>query len=206
MRTFFTALATKVKLQEVVSNSIVTFLVIYAVISLSSILQLLRSGEVTSKIIERIIFSSRLVEIFIAIVIVYAFIASLILMLSLSRNLTSKDNENKNEKVSKDIVSNNFMWIYVFAPLIATGVSVYAFGVYPYLPQQIGGGRLIPVSVTSSSEDLDVVFTAQTNETYLIDRAPNNSLFLIVDQPTEKYKILEVSNDLIGSIVFYESP
>ena len=115
-------------------------------------------------------------------------------------------NKNKNKSVSSDIVGDNFLLIYAFIPVIAIIFSVYAFGVYPYLPQQIGGGRLIPVEVTSSSNDMDTIFSAQANETYLIDRATSNSLFLIVDQPTEKYKILEVSNDLIESIVFYESP
>jgi hypothetical protein len=85
-------------------------------------------------------------------------------------------------------------------------VPVYSIGVYPYLPQQIGGGQLISVDVHSSSDDIDLMFTKQTNETFLIDRAPNNSLFLIVDQPTKKYKIIEVANSSIDSIVFYESP
>ena len=189
-------------------NLLTIIIVIYVVISLSSVFQLFQTSDITSSTSKESYLQVGWSRFFIAIVISYAFIASIVLMFSSlgNRNQVSKVDENKDKKESKDIIGDNFLMIYAIVPVIATIISVYAFGVYPYLPQQIGGGRLLPVVVNSSSADMDTIFTNQTNKTYLIDRAPKNSLFLIVDQTTEKYKIIEVSNDLLESIVFFESP
>jgi hypothetical protein len=207
LKTLINALNNDVDYKKVLMYLALAFLGLYAAILLSSIIELLRPGDVTSNITTSSFFQVGWSRFFIGIVIVYAFIAVLLLLMSSTTRQSKNKKGGDNEKESREgIVSKYFSWIYVFIPTITTIISVYAFGVYPYLPQQIGGGRLIPVDVIISSDSTNSEFTVQTNKIYLIDRAPSNSLFLIIDQPTDKYKIIEISNELVESIVFYESP
>jgi hypothetical protein len=207
LRKLFAALTNDVNYKKIIGNLLIVFIGLDAVFLLSSIMKLLRTGEITSNITTKLYFQMGWSRFFIAIVIVYTFIAILLLIMSsTARQPTNEEGGDNEKESSKNIVSQYFSWIYVLFPTVATIISVYAFGVYPYLPQQIGGGRLIPVEVSSISEDIKATFITQTNDVYLIDRAPSSSLFLVVDQITDKYKIVEVPNNLIESVVFYESP
>ena len=97
-------------------------------------------------------------------------------------------------------------WIYLIALCITIVVPVYALGVYPLLPQQIGGGRALRVEVTTANQDLNSDFANPELETYLIDRASDNSLFLVTDKSRQHYRVVEVSSSLIQSIVYNQSP
>ena len=169
--------------------------------SISSILQLIGTNQVglfpTSR--SSIFSQSGWTRYLITLVLIYGFIGIYLLSLFLIP-------QSNTESVTSNPITKHSAWIYLVAWAIIIIVPVYSIGVYPYLPQQIGGGHVIPVEITTSSDDINSSFSNSTNGIYMIDRAPNTSLFLIVDQPTENYKIMEVSNDLIESIVFYESP
>lgn len=207
LKSLFSTLTNDINYKKIFGYLLTAFLVLYSVFLLSSVMKLLRTGEITSNITTESYFQTGWSRFFIAIVIVYTFIAILLLIMSsTTRQPASKESGNNEKETGNNIVSRYFSWFLVFIPTVVTIISVYAFGVYPYLPQQIGGGRLIPIEVSSISDDINATFIIQTNDVYLIDRAPSNSLFLVVDQKTDKYKIVEVPNDLIEFIVFQEIP
>ena len=85
-------------------------------------------------------------------------------------------------------------------------VPLYAYYIYPYLPQQIGGGQVLHVGVVVSSDDLKSRFVLAQNEVYLVDRGPASALFLIINRGTQEHEVLEVSNSLIQSIIYNPSP
>jgi preprotein translocase subunit SecG len=192
--------------KKIIISILLIFIATYIFFVLSSILTLLQTSDVRSSVTRDSYLHAGWSRYLGAIIVVYGLLAIYLLLIFFTPS--QSNNKGKEDEVLDDPnpTSEYSSWIYIVALIIGIIVPAYAFGVYPYLPQQIGGGRLIPVEVTASSDELNSIFTTQTNETYLIDRAPDNSLFLIVDQPTENYKIIEVSNDLIESIVFYESP
>lgn len=85
-------------------------------------------------------------------------------------------------------------------------LPVYSFGVYPHIPQQIGGGRLAKVEVVACSEQLTELFSEPTTEIYLIDRAASGSFFLVANKQQRNRHILEVANSQIQSIIFSVLP
>ncbi len=97
-------------------------------------------------------------------------------------------------------------WIYLVALAILIIVPTYALGVYPNLPQQIGGGKLLRVEAVVSSDQLKPYFTNDSIETYLIDRTSNSALFLLLNKDKQNPRIIEVATNLIQSITYNFPP
>lgn len=136
------------------------------------------------------------------IVVIYAFVAVFLIFLFLSRKPSSKDEEDLQENPLATISG----WIYLIAFAIVLIVPLYAYGIYPHLPQQIGGGQLLHVGVIVSGDDLKSHFVVAQNEVYVVDRGPASALFLIINRGTQEHEVLEVSNSLIQSIIYNPSP
>jgi hypothetical protein len=139
---------------------------------------------------------------FSGIVVIYALVAVLWTFLFLSFRSSSKDKDDLQENP----VASISLWVYLIAFAIAVIVPLYAYYIYPYLPQQIGGGQALHVGVVVSSDDLKSRFVLAQNEVYLIDRGPASALFLIINRDTQEHQVLEVSNSLIQSIIYNPSP
>jgi hypothetical protein len=146
-------------------------------------------------------FPSGWARFFNGIVVIYAIVAVFLTFLFASKP-SSKDEDDLQENP----VANISWWIYLIGVAIVLIVAPYAHGIYPYLPQQIGGGRVLHVGVSVSSDDLKSHFVLAQNEVYLIDRGPASALFLIINKSTQEHEVLEVSNSLIQSIIFNPSP
>lgn len=132
-------------------------------------------------------------------IVIYALVAVYLTQLVVFHpSSESEQEDNPTARVSR--------WIYFVALAVGIIVPVYAFGVYPNLPQQIGGGRVIRVEVITSSEELKPFFADSRIETYLIDHAPRTSLFLLVNKDSQDYRVVEVASSLIQSITYNPFP
>lgn len=98
-------------------------------------------------------------------------------------------------------------WMIYFTA-IAIGVipQLYALGVYPGIPQQLGGGQILPVTVITSSAELKLDLNDSNNDVYMIDRASSNTLFLLVSKNQKEYRVIEISSALIESITYLSTP
>jgi hypothetical protein len=89
--------------------------------------------------------------------------------------------------------------------LLALAIPVYSLGVYPYLPQRIGGGGIIAVQVVTPLKMLCKQFADPSMRTYLVDRTSSSLIFQLVKEQESQLKenvIMEVANSQIQSIVY----
>lgn len=180
--------------------SLVIFLGVYIWLLIPSVIQLISTGNIDStSATSSGSLQGGWARYFSGIVLVYLFIALFILSIVLVPGDKEKADDSNPIALTTGI-------IYLLAMAIIFIVPLYSTGIYPHIPQQIGGGQMIPIEMSSSSVNINAMFSEQGNETFLVDRAPNNTLFLIRDKSSNKYKVIEISNNLIDTIVFYKSP
>jgi hypothetical protein len=85
-------------------------------------------------------------------------------------------------------------------------IPLYSLAVYPSLPQQIGGGRPIPVEVTFEAGVVPPQTKGSLQESlYLVDRGEWSFILLIPEASEDEYAIIEVPESSITSIR-YVSP
>ena len=113
-----------------------------------------------------------------------------------SRSDAAEDNPAEN--ISAVLVLIAFFIIFVLA--------AYAVGIYPSLPQQIGGGQPLQITLVTSVDELNLLLVTQDNDVHLLDRAPDNALLLILDNCTQEHEIIEIPAASIGSITYTQSP
>ena len=118
---------------------------------------------------------------------------------------------NKSTKDEADLLSNNPMTpissrIYFVAIAIIVIMPLYANGIYPNLPQQVGGGQVVKVELKISDDEIKSFVLNPENEIYLIDRTNNSTLFLLINNLTEKYQVAEIPNSSIQTIIYKTSP
>lgn len=84
-------------------------------------------------------------------------------------------------------------------------VPLYTSAIYPYLPQQVGGGKLAQVEVTISKNELNSIFHENDTEIFLVDRGPDVTIFLLSNSTTDRTRVIEVSNTLVEAVIFSDS-
>jgi hypothetical protein len=89
------------------------------------------------------------------------------------------------------------LWVAI---LIAIVLPLYALGVYPSIPQQVGGGMVVQVEVLTSKEDVSAWLGVPSADVYLIDRTSNSALFLVVDRHSRR--VVEVANSELQAITY----
>lgn len=127
------------------------------------------------------------------------------LFLSLPFLLTNKKREQTEDEYKLSYPENllyNVLFITIFLTIT---LSVYTTAIYPLLPQQLGGGKPIPVKVDANIENFESVSSA-INDIYLIDRTSRSTIFLVDDYKQQKFEIVEVSNPHITSITYLSNP
>jgi hypothetical protein len=107
-----------------------------------------------------------------------------------------------NEPAKSDPIERASGWIFLIRTIIIIVVPLYVFGVYPCLPQQIGGGRTLRVELTTSNEELNLYFADPETETYLVDRASDSLLLIVSNEAGQDHHIMEVASPLIQSIIY----
>lgn len=122
-----------------------------------------------------------------------------------ARDLIASTNADRAPRISSFMdLSLAFLLLATF--YVSIIVPTYALVVYPSIPQQLGGGKVVSVHVLTSNEELGPFFLSSENDTFLIDRTNSSSLFLIVNQCNLEQSIIEVSNSQIDSITYLREP
>lgn len=113
-------------------------------------------------------------------------------------------------KESKRENKNDNHWLLAKTLLITVAISlilhIYVFTIFPEIPQQIGGGKLIPVLLTVDSIQLDSKLNLDTNRIYLVDRTSDSILILIEQKNGSGKRLMEVASSNIESITYEPLP
>jgi len=133
---------------------------------------------------------------FLMIVIIYVLFALWITSVFLSAS------KNKNATADDNPIAWIHGLIYITTVVIILVIPTYTLGVYPNIPQQIGGGQIIRVDTQISNTDVNDVFSEPNTTIYLIDRTTRTSIFYLINNATNEYKIQEIPNDLILRITY----
>jgi drug/metabolite transporter (DMT)-like permease len=165
--------------------------VLYLVISLISLIGNLNSARFQAP--------EGWAQYFGGIVIIYLFLAVFLTFIALFPSSPGKKQED-------DTMPMTSVWLYLTVLAIFFIVPLYTLGIYPNLPQQLGGGKMLPVEAVITSNELKPYFSDPSMETYLIDRTSNSSLFLLTNKDRQTAKIMEVANGLIQSITYSLPP
>jgi len=144
---------------------------------------------------------------FIAIVIIYLLIASVIIFISITRSPKdvnySRETLNLSKKIATEII---FLKIMLVSLAIIIILPVYTFGIYPYIPQHVGGGLLLKVEIILSTNEFIHLFENPDTETYIIDRTTNSTIFLLTNAKNNIHKVVEITNSIIQGITYKSSP
>lgn len=179
---------------------VAAFAFMYALILLSNLLGFLASSKIGGQSTGT---SSMLTEgwlrFFGAAVVIYALVAVFLTFVLIFP--PSSDNSTGDDELARSRAQ-----IYLTAIAIIFIVPVFALGVYPNLPQQVGGGQVLRVEAIVDSDAVRPYFSNSNIEVYLIDRTSSGLLFLFLDKTKPEQRVMEVSSDLIKSITFSLSP
>lgn len=176
------------------------FIFLYLLNILSSAISFFLAGKVSMTTKLTISLPSNWALFFNTIAIIYALIAvylTFVVLYNSSSTVSSDDDT---------VLSSTSSLIYFVSAFIVLVVPLYAIRVYPALPQQIGGGQLLKVQVILSDKTIEPQFEDQNIATYLIDRTSNTSFFVLQNTSQSEYKIIEIQNDAIQSIIYTHFP
>jgi len=173
------------------------FILIYLFNLSASLVSFYLSGKVSSVLIIGSTLPNGWTQFFIAIVLIYALIGIYLTLLTLYPSTTTSVDT---------ALSTTSSYIYWVSLCIVIIVPLYAFRVYPALPLQIGGGQLQKVQVVISDMLIEPKFININTETFLIDKTTNTSFFMLKNTRNTDFKIVEIQNELIQSIIYADSP
>jgi hypothetical protein len=91
-------------------------------------------------------------------------------------------------------------WIYLITFIVVLLLPIYSFGIYPLIPQQIGGGTAIPIEIMMNDSNLQNRLQPPLCQPYIIDRTSSAVLVVCVD--VNSYSVVEVQLDQVKSIIF----
>jgi len=189
--------------RRLISVFFLLFVFMYILVITSSLLDFIRLNKVTdlsSRGAQPLLQTGGWFQFFLAIIIIYIAVASVLIFRFFVPPRNTASSEDKGSNVA-------FPWtIYFTAIAIAVIPQLYALGVYPSIPQQLGGGQILLVSVITSSDELKLDLADPNNDIYLIDRASSNTLFLLVSKNQKEHRVIEISSSLIESITYLSTP
>lgn len=127
-----------------------------------------------------------------------AFLLSIGVVFSFSKNSGDKSTESKDDPQDK-----YWHWLFLLIFIIGLVMPVYSIGVYPNVPQQVDGGRVVQVKeVVTLSDKLNHSFSGPAVEVYFIDRTSKSSLFLLSNKQQQSQRVIEVANSRLQSITY----
>ncbi len=140
------------------------------------------------------------VRYYVGIIVLYVPVAIFLLFPFISPPAT-EDKEDQDDPVAR-----RQAWIFFIALVITFSVPAYAIGIYPGLPQQVGGGHVLKVEVLTSSQDLQKSLMNPDIDTYLIDHSSDSLLLILVSKSKPEHRIIEVNGSLVQSLTYLLSP
>ena len=130
----------------------------------------------------------------------------LVLTYVLAKVIPIKSGKHEVELLSDNPMTPASSKLYLLAMSIIIIMPLYANGIYPSLPQQVGGGQVVKIELKISDDEIEPSVLNPDDEVYLIDRTNDSTLFLLINNITEKYQVVEIPNSSIRSVIFKPSP
>lgn len=93
-------------------------------------------------------------------------------------------------------------WSYLVAIIIVFLIPIYTYGVYPQIPQQIGGGKPVNVEIIANEPGIQNQLQQPDCKPYLIDRTSSSILILCANNAPKTYEVIEVQLNKIDMIIF----
>lgn len=184
---------------KIITTLITAYILLYLLNLSSSLFSFYLAGKLPTTPRTSFTFPNGWAQLFNSITIIYILIALYLTFIALfPPSITEDSNE--------ELTPNFFTPIYVIALGIITIVPLYVSRVYPVLPQQIGGGQLIKVQVVVSDYALESQFSNSDTNTYLIDRTSSSYFFMLQKKDVSEYKIMEIKNELVHSVIYDHFP
>lgn len=101
---------------------------------------------------------------------------------------------------------NNRKIIPNLSPIILSFlIPIYSYGIYPLLPQQIGGGLIVPITITTKTTSIQEQFQKPLCDPYLLDRTSSAVLIICNEVANDTYQIKELQLADIEMINFQKS-
>ncbi len=185
-------------------DGVVFFVFLYLIQVLSSLLIFIGSGRqpAVNTSTSGILPSGGWTRFFAGLILIYGIGATILSFFK----ITSRGTSESHDLSTGDPTEKYFSWIGLIAFATVMIVPVYALGIYPNLPQQVGGGNLVRVEVLSSDQDLHQKLTDPQIETYLIDHASDSILLLLVNNSPAQPEVIEIMSSEIKGLVYTPHP
>jgi hypothetical protein len=184
--------------RRLITRFLFLFVFFYIVLIVSNLFTFMSTNQVTDLLSPNqssLFLPGGWLRFFVAIAAIYA-VAIMILIMPLVMRQSHINNDGPSKRLA----------IFFTIAIVALIVPVYTLGIYPDLPQQMGGGKVLQVTVITSSQELEPSFTDKDIETYLIDRTSTSVLFMLVNKTKQEDLMIEVSSPLIESITYQYNP
>ncbi len=141
------------------------------------------------------------------ILVFYLFGSVLILALGLiavisSSTGTRNDAAPKEEQKGMNVPGSIFPLEGLIIILVALFLA-YVGAAYPGIPQQVGGGAVIPVRIALRAQQDELFFRNCENEVYLVDRTPRTIILVVFDETGDVLRTVEITNTDIVGIEYY---
>ncbi len=135
----------------------------------------------------------------IAAFVLYALIAILLVQFSMTSSQPAQ-NTGGDTTATKGQYFTEYASIVVISTFLVLVIPMYSIGIYPYLPQQIGGGGLVRADVFTSSPVLNAEMRHSARESFIVDRTSAGAvLVMVVDTKQGNYRIFEIpSSQVVG--------
>jgi hypothetical protein len=137
-----------------------------------------------------------------SIFLLYLLAAVILILITKSRAEFNVEEKEEDPTKSDTIVDKYGGYLYFGLPILALIISNYAISIYPYLPQQVGGGNVVEVQIITSNDDINILLTGTNTKVYLVDRVTNGSLFMLFDTQLQEQRIIEISSSELKSVVY----
>lgn len=98
------------------------------------------------------------------------------------------------------LLNNVSVLIYIVTFVVALLIPIYSYGIYPLIPQQIGGGSPVSINLLLSDNEFAKVLDSLTCNPYLLDRTSTS--IVIICKNSLQNNIFEIPNSKIELLSF----
>ena len=129
-------------------------------------------------------------------------ISTTLLSIVYAGKTTSSEPKEKSLNKPKELLKKMVGWVYISTIFITFLIPVYSYGIYPLIPQQIGGGKPVPVMVFTNDPEIQISLQSPECDSYIIDRTSSSVLLLCINSNKTDFKVFEVQMSKIDTILF----
>jgi hypothetical protein len=122
------------------------------------------------------------------------------LFVSLMSQMSFRDNPPKDAPTLVDIIDSSNYRIVIYSIILFLILPIYAFNIYPFLPQQLGGGKFIDVSEVAFISEVSKQIGEEEKSIKIIDKSQESIIFYI-EKLKEGY-VIEIPKSKINLIKY----